>query len=334
MKVNEKSCILNPSVPIGISTSCHNIARKLYLEITSACNSSCIHCFNDSGISKNEMSLGDVRNICTSFLRSKTIQTIILSGGEAALHPSFKAIALMLLPYSNVQVLSNGKALNDELIDFLINNGIHVQITLNGTTNAIDEQIRGIGFDKTVATIKRFDAMNASSLLSITMTLCKLNYQQIEAMAEFCSTVHVNHLIYSFVYKKGRAVANWEALKLSIPEKIDCIDRVAKLQRHYAQTIDIRTSGFKQLARELGQISAEDDYSCYDMAETLSVDGNLNVSLCPRIDRYLECKHIKPAHMVDLSDMQINIPSRNHTDRCGSCGAKSACIVDCLDYPY
>ncbi len=331
MKINEKRCILSSDCPVCILSTCHKSTNRLYIEVTSECNSSCIHCFNASNNCIRELALSEVDELCALLSNMSNIESVILSGGEAALHPKFKDIVLMLLPYANIQVLSNGKTLDDELINFLIHNNIHIQITLNGTNKSVDEQIRGDGFEKTVEAIKHFDALHASSLLNITMTLCKQNYHQIEEMAEFSCKMHINKLIYSFVYKKGRAVVNWEDLKLTIPEKIDCLIRVAKLQSQYFSRLDIRTSAFKQLARALEQVEPEENYSCSDLAETISIDNNLNVHLCSQIDRYLTCQSIKPVQLRDLLNHQIVVPLQLKDDKCYDCNAKTACIVGCLN---
>jgi len=58
--------------------------KGFYLEITSKCNLRCLHCYNESGILKNEISFELFKRLIDEFDEKPDIT---FSGGEPLLHP-------------------------------------------------------------------------------------------------------------------------------------------------------------------------------------------------------------------------------------------------------
>lgn len=126
--------------------------RFLELQITSACNLRCGHCYiGDAG--PNELSARLVRDILTEFEELQGLR-VLITGGEPLLHTRFEEINEMLPHYSLRKVLfTNGLLLKKETIKSLKVD--ELQVSIDGLESAHD-RLRGAGtFNRSLDAIKR-----------------------------------------------------------------------------------------------------------------------------------------------------------------------------------
>ena len=126
--------------------------ERLYLELTNRCNLSCEMCYRYNW---NEL-LGDMSTEVLNSIAGEVstfpdLKEVILGGiGEPTIANNFRKAVEMFTPRYDVTVTTNGTTLDDEMIDFLITNGIarivmSVDSTDVKTFNSIrHENIQGI----------------------------------------------------------------------------------------------------------------------------------------------------------------------------------------------
>ena len=91
--------------------------KGFYLEITSKCNLRCLHCYNESGILKNEISFELFKRLIDEFDEKPDIT---FSGGEPLLHPDiWKMLEYAQDKINNDSVLITPvyNFINDRLVD-------------------------------------------------------------------------------------------------------------------------------------------------------------------------------------------------------------------------
>lgn len=103
--------------------------KGFYLEITSKCNLRCLHCYNESGILKNEISFELFKRLIDEFDEKPDIT---FSGGEPLLHPDiWKMLEYAQDKINNDSVLiTNATLITDEIAKKLTASGIGVQVSL------------------------------------------------------------------------------------------------------------------------------------------------------------------------------------------------------------
>lgn len=121
--------------PIEIKGTASHYPKAASLEITECCNLKCLHCYGSfGGNCHNTMELADVKKVLTD-LASAGVTTLELTGGDISVHPKLKEIVeyALQLPFSQIDLLSNGVILKKEILDLAIanKNRINVQIDLH-----------------------------------------------------------------------------------------------------------------------------------------------------------------------------------------------------------
>lgn len=325
--MNKKNCkISDDGKCIECSFACAN--RKIYIETTTRCNNACRHCFNRSGEQSYDLSLDDIIDIEQHFSNFGTVNQVILSGGEFFCNPYYADILDYLAPKYSIKILSNGISIPDKFIDYLVSNrNIELQITLNGWTSKIDGAIRGKCFDKTVSTIKRVIDYGCTNSLTIATTVFRDNIKNIRDMVDFCFSLGVKRIQFSFVYKLGRAEDNWDSISISLYEKLCFVDEIQKLADEYRDKISIVTSGMKHFCAKIDKTACE--YSCQELSEELVITPDLCSLLCPKIEAYWKCKGLPALHYDDLSQGEFYVKNLIE-DNCGKCDQFSECIASCV----
>lgn len=115
--------------------------RYLELQITSACNLTCKHCYIGDEPRK-ELSTEQIRTVLTEFEELQGLR-VLITGGEPLLHRSFSEINEMLPDFSVRKALfTNGMLLKKELLKTLKVD--EIQVSIDGLERAHDS-LRGTG---------------------------------------------------------------------------------------------------------------------------------------------------------------------------------------------
>lgn len=154
-------------------------------EITLKCNLHCVHCLSDAGIaSENELTTQECRGLIDQLAALKVFQ-VNIGGGEPFLREDF----LDLLSYSHEKglvtcVSTNGIVIDHELAkDLSMLKMLYLQVSLDGATSEVNDQIRGKGTYKKI--LNAMDCLARHRVpFSINTVLTRLNYPQLDTLRE------------------------------------------------------------------------------------------------------------------------------------------------------
>lgn len=127
-----------------------------YMEITSACNLRCLHCYNDSGVLKNQINFVDFEKIVNEFDDPET--SITLSGGEPLMHPDFKCFldCLAAKKFKNSLIVTNATLINEEIAGYIAKSKVPVQVSINGMSSKEHDLLCGVGnFERTMSGLEK-----------------------------------------------------------------------------------------------------------------------------------------------------------------------------------
>lgn len=183
-----------------------NDARKLYIEVTSACNFSCITCIRHSWQEKDEyMSLTLFKKLLDDAQEFPDLKTIHFGGfGEALLHPDIlEMLALCKKAGYKTEMITNGSLLTPQVIERLIELELEwLFVSLDGPDEKSFEQIRpgAAGFIQVTDAVRMLQAMKKEKrklrpLLGVEFVMMKENYHQIPAIRQLANSLRVNKLL-------------------------------------------------------------------------------------------------------------------------------------------
>jgi len=159
------------------------------IEITTACNLRCKHCFQGEYPEKY-MSLETFKNI-VDILDKNDVYEINLVGGEIFKHKD----VLAMLQYLNtknmaVTIVTNAVAIDDKAMDVLKQmNNLYVLVSVDGTKE-LHDQIRGEGqFDKIMPKVLKMHELGMN--IEILCTINAINVDHVKEIAEFGKTIDI-----------------------------------------------------------------------------------------------------------------------------------------------
>lgn len=193
---------------------------SLQLFLTNQCNLNCIHCYMDAGISyNNELSTEEFISVVDNF--AKFHQTkVVFSGGEPLLHPGFFDIANRCKEHGMlVHLLTNGTLISEDMIDKFERCVDEIQLSLDGATPEVNDQIRGEGvFRRVVHAIEMLRDSNIKQRVAI--LLMPLNYNDfLNNVESFSKVLGDAELRFSFANTEGRADETMRFNSISDSEK-------------------------------------------------------------------------------------------------------------------
>ena len=179
--------------------------RYLELQITSACDLRCRHCYlEDDRV--GELSVPRVRGILTEFERMQGLR-VMITGGEPALHSKFDEINAMLPDFMLRKVLfTNGVSFNKERLRTLKVD--ELQVSIDGLEKAHDS-VRGAGaFDRSVRTVRL--ALDAGFDVSIATMVHTSNLGDFDALDSMFRTMGIKDWTVDVPCITGRLEKNAE----------------------------------------------------------------------------------------------------------------------------
>jgi mycofactocin radical SAM maturase len=185
-------------------------------EITHKCNLDCIHCLSggSSTQSPGELSLTECKSIVDQ-LAALGVFEINFGGGEPLLQGYFLPLLRYIHEKGIVTCIStNGTVLTDEAVAcFMDNPLVNVQVSLDGSTAAVNDRIRGRGtFSKILGGIECLAGKNIP--LSINTVVTSLNFHQLGELREMAAAYGARLRVSRF-RPSGRARQCWDSLRLN-----------------------------------------------------------------------------------------------------------------------
>lgn len=184
-------------------------------EITYDCNLHCIHCLSSAGNQRDkELSLKEAKGFLDE-LAEMQVFYINIGGGEPLLHPNFFEI----VEYATQKEIGVNFSTNGTLIDRSIARHIaeldyvDVQVSLDGATPEVNDQIRGAGsFHQVLDSIRLLK--EAGSKFKVNTVITRINFPQLDALYETAKSWG-GILRLSRLRPAGRGREIWRNLHLS-----------------------------------------------------------------------------------------------------------------------
>ncbi len=212
-----------------------------YVEITSVCNLKCIHCYNDSGKEKNEISVESFQNILAAYDNKEFSLTI--SGGEPLLHPKFWELIMLAKEkgVSDILIITNGTQITEEIAKKFVEYDISVQLSLNGISEDIHDQICGKGaFKKTIKGIEHLTNAGHKNIVIRSM-IAKCNKSQLVEFIDVMSKKKVSTISFGTISVQGRSITNKNALCMSTEEN----EKILEMLKGHKITKEAEKKGIK-----------------------------------------------------------------------------------------
>ncbi len=311
------------------------------IEITDKCNLHCAFCFNNSEQKHSRFLTLDEFQKFLSKLIEFGVTDVTLSGGDPFLHPQIvDIIDWSLRCHLNVLCLSNGLLIDCSVADYLVENDIMLQISLDGATEETDDKIRCVGHYSHAVALMDYLSERGYQFGRARMTICRQNIKEIDSFFDLCVKKHFVPT-YSFVMRLGRANSMWESLQISPKEKARIRNRLEEKYRasgffDLGEQYMIRTVNVKNIRPSFGCSLDMDPLTLspliktdgsiqpcqllYDDAFTI---GNLNNKLIFDTERLESLRSLVAKRRRDLLDSV-----------CCDCSFKDACGQGCPGKAY
>lgn len=206
-----------------------------YIELTSKCNMTCRHCYNDSSVSGKSFIEPEEFTKILLKLRQLHCEQIILSGGEPLIHPEIcnYITRARSLEIKDISVITNGLIFNDEFARVCYQNGVTVIISMDGLDKYSYSLFRKEeDFQRVQAHVIQY-AQKCE--VAINMVLSKRNYMAIEDIAKFAVQNGIKTINLLNLNCTGRAVDFYEVAALNNRELEECRSNICKATKAYPE---------------------------------------------------------------------------------------------------
>ena len=203
-----------------------------YIEITSRCNLRCKHCYNESGVLKEEISLEALNNVLRCY-DENVYPFITLSGGEPLLHPQFWDILKTIQESGvrNILLITNATLITRDIAKRLADSKIAIQVSLNGSSAATHDLLCGKGsFEATLKGLQNLVNAEAERVL-VRFTMAQCNKKDFVNTVELCAKMNIENVLFGALAMRGRAKSNSNNLEIPLLEIEEIVEDLKKNEK-------------------------------------------------------------------------------------------------------
>lgn len=211
-------------------------------ELTDRCNLSCVHCYYNSNRKAigSELTTQEALNVVKQLAGLKVFE-VYLTGGEALLREDWP-ILVERLRQNKIQVgiITNGTQITQEvakkLEDFKIK---WVQVSIDGASPEVHDRVRGLegGWSKSIAAIRYLKQNSIRTHVSFVPS--KINFRDVSKVIGLCVEMGLEYFVTDMLVLTGRAVKNFDDIKLGPEEYSEFFALLEEAARVYANKITI-----------------------------------------------------------------------------------------------
>jgi uncharacterized protein len=233
----------------------NNISLAYFL-LTSACNFKCKYCFVESRIEKNDNAFMTKETaekglqLLKRNVDDKYTTTIIFYGGEPFMN--FDVMKYIVERTKELQmnmkfnVVSNGRILSADIIDFIKENKIEIGISIDGleSTNdemRIDHNDKGT-FNKIISTISALSENGVNFGLSCTIS--KHNMDKIDEIISILEQYNIKGMGYNLPAENGNIVVSEEEKQIIVKNLMKAEDIIFEKRFFEDRIINRRLKSF------------------------------------------------------------------------------------------
>ncbi|NOY28362.1 MAG: radical SAM protein [Oligoflexia bacterium] len=213
--------------------------KKHWVRAVTACNSRCLFCLDADTPRNVFLPTDDVKAELRRGIDDLGADKVIISGGEATLHPDFVELvrfARQDLGYDRVQTVTNGTMLADK--DFYLacrEAGLgEITFSLHGHTAALHDWLTQTpgGFHKLMKAMIRARRDPRGPIVNVDVCINKQNVAVLDKIVELCLSVGVRELDLMHVIPQANAFENRDLLFYDVREHLPVLHKVFRLNRH------------------------------------------------------------------------------------------------------
>lgn len=237
--------------------------EQIQLKLTNKCNYSCIHCLENAS-PKNDVFLDFnlLMPLIKDFVQQNKNGNIVLTGGEPLLHPDIYQIVVKISElHLPITLYSNGAILvSDRFDDSLLKYFQHVQLSIDGFCEHINDSIRGKGAFKTI--IKALAILNKKNIpTTLSCTLFEHNITDVEDnIHSFIDLYYNDNITLNFDY--ARPLGRGKMIAPSFEKGLEYQVRIKKILDSYLLEKEIPQLNYCGYGRALTVDSYGNTYAC------------------------------------------------------------------------
>jgi molybdenum cofactor biosynthesis enzyme MoaA len=211
--------------------------RKHWVRLVTACNSRCVFCLDTDTPRNVYLTDEDVRREIQRGRDELHADKIIVSGGEASIHPKFVDFVRFAkeIGYDRVQTVTNGVMFaKREFYRKAVEAGLgEITFSLHGHTPELHDRLTGTpgAFHKLMKGMMRAIRENRI-IVNVDVCINKQNVPFIDQIVELCLSVGVREFDLLHVIPQGAAFQNRNDLFYDPVEHLPRLQKVFRLNRH------------------------------------------------------------------------------------------------------
>jgi molybdenum cofactor biosynthesis enzyme MoaA len=211
--------------------------RKHWVRLVTACNSRCVFCLDTDTPRNVYLTEDDVRREIQRGRDELRADKIIVSGGEASIHPKFVDFVRYAkeIGYDRVQTVTNGVMFSQrEFYNAAVDAGLgEITFSLHGHTPELHDRLTGTpgAFRKLMKGMMRAIRENRI-IVNVDVCINKQNVPYIDQIVELCLSVGVREFDLLHVIPQGAAFQNRNDLFYDPVEHLPRLQKVFRLNRH------------------------------------------------------------------------------------------------------
>lgn len=210
---------------------------KHWVRAVTACNSRCVFCL-DSDTPRNVfLPVEEVQRELDRGLDELGADKVIISGGEASLHPAFPELIRYAKQrgYDRVQTVTNGYRFADkDFFDSCMDAGLgEITFSIHGHNEALHDRLTGTpgAFKRIVKGMVRA-LRDGRPIVNVDVVINKQNVGVLDRIVELCISIGITEFDLLHVIPQAAAFDNREQLFYDVREHLPVLHKVFRLNRH------------------------------------------------------------------------------------------------------
>jgi len=180
----------------------------IWLELTSACNSKCLHCYAESGPSiASPAQVPHTRWLSLiEEAQQEGAKAIQFIGGEPLLYPKWRELVVKAseLGYEYIEIFTNGTLVDDDCVNFFKQYNVRIATTLYATHAEIHDKItlQPNSFTKTMTAIDKI--LEAAIPLRIASIIMRANEHEVDSILNLYKELGMDDMRPDVIRPTGR----------------------------------------------------------------------------------------------------------------------------------
>ena len=211
--------------------------RRHWVRLTTACNNRCLFCLDSETPRDVLLSAEELKREIDRGRDELGASRLILSGGEATVHPAFVELVRYGRErgYERVQLITNGQRLaRRDFFDACMDAGLgEITFSVHGHDAQLHDRLTGTpgSYEKLTKALMRA-LRDGRPIVNVDIVINKQNVAVLPKIVEKCIALGVHEFDLLHVIPQGRAFDNREELFYDVREHLPTLQQVFRLGRH------------------------------------------------------------------------------------------------------